>query len=436
MAMLHDFECGPRGPGIFFDRNSFSWRFGMTDEALPNSPVKVAQAAASFQWGEGTAQPGIGIALSGGGFRAMLFHAGALTRMNELGLLSPAKRIASVSGGSIISGYLAKRWKELGSADANGTFANFATTIVEPILAFSRQKIDVVDALTGLLPWESASGEVAKSYDSSLFNGTTLQDLPDAPFFVFCATNLQTGVLWRFTKSYAGDYVIGYLDKPTTRLADAVAASSAFPPVLSPFVLKQDPGSFKDWPDGPHVPLADLPTYRAQVILSDGGVYDNHGIEPIQKSFLTNFVSDGGAPFQRTAALHTDWISQLKRILDVTDNQVRALRRRDLIERFVDGKAIGDESKLTADGEARVGAYWGIDTDPGKVDPPGAIACNPAITHKLAQLGTRLSDLGDTTSKQVINWGYAVCDRSLRANYPGRLNAAQPALPYPTAPLN
>jgi NTE family protein len=408
----------------------------MTDEALPSSPAKVAQAAATFQWGgEGTAQPGIGIALSGGGFRAMLFHAGALTRMNELGLLSPAKRIASVSGGSITSGYLAKRWKDLGSADATGTFANFATTIVEPILGFSRQKIDVVDAVTGLLPWESASGEVAKSYDSNLFNGKTLQDLPDAPFFVFCATNLQTGVLWRFTKSYAGDYVIGYLDKPATRLADAVAASSAFPPVLSPFILKPAAGSFKDWPDGPHVPSVDLPAYRAQVILTDGGVYDNHGIEPIEKSYLTNFVSDGGAPFQRTATLHTDWISQLKRILDVTDNQVRALRRRELVERFVEGKAIGDESKLAADGEARMGAYWGIDTDPYKVEPAGAIACNPDVTHKLAQLGTRLSDLGDMASRQVINWGYAVCDRSVRVNYAGPVNNVPPRLPYPTAPL-
>ena len=70
----------------------------MTDEALPNSPVKVAQEAASFQWGESKeAQAGIGIALSGGGFRAMLFHAGALARMNELGLLSKAKRIAGAT---------------------------------------------------------------------------------------------------------------------------------------------------------------------------------------------------------------------------------------------------------------------------------------------------------------------------------------------------
>jgi len=410
----------------------------MTDEAQPNSPVRVAQEAANFQWGEGTAEPGIGLALSGGGFRAMLFHAGALARMNELGLLSKAKSISSVSGGSITSGYLAMKWGALGQADANGARANFKSTIVDPILTFSRRKIDVVDALTGLLPWTSASEQVAKSYDEYLFGGKTLQDTPDTPRFVFCATNLQTGVLWRFAKPYAGDYVVGHIDNPTTPIAQAVAASSAFPPVLSPFLLQLPPGSFKSWPEGPSLSPVELEAFRSKVILSDGGVYDNHGIEPIQKRYMTNFVSDGGAPFERTAALQTDWISQLRRILDVTDNQVRALRRRDLIDRFVEGRKVTDDSKLDPKGHARMGAYWGIDTDPAKVQPlsgPPLLPCSSAVTGKLAHLGTRLSDLGDLASKQVINWGYVVCDGSLRTNYTGPMHVTPPQLPYPEAPL-
>jgi NTE family protein len=405
----------------------------MIDEASPNSTVKVAQDAATFQWDEGKAQPGIGIALSGGGFRAMLFHAGALARMNELGLLSKAQRISSVSGGSIMSGHLALSWGKLGQADANASFANFKSVIVEPVLAFSRQKIDIVDALTGLLPWTSASDEVAKSYDKFLFGGKTLQDIPDSPRFIFCATNLQTGVLWRFAKPYAGDYVVGRLDRPAIPVSHAVAASSAFPPVLSPFLLELPKGSFADWPDGPGLPANEIDAFRSRVILCDGGVYDNHGVEPIIKRYLTNFVSDGGAPFARTAAVQTDWIGQLRRILDVTDNQVRALRRRDLIQRFIDGNKIQDETKLTAD--ARMGAYWGIDTDPRKVNPANAVPCDFNVTHKLALVSTRLSDLGEAISKQIINWGYAVCDRSLRANYAGQMAAAPPQLPYPETPL-
>jgi NTE family protein len=405
----------------------------MLDEVHPNSTVKVAQDAANFQWDEGKPEPGIGIALSGGGFRAMLFHAGALARMNELGLLSRAQRISSVSGGSIMSGHLALAWSKLGNADANGKFANFKTTVVEPILAFSRQKIDVVDALTGLLPWTSASEQVSQSYEKYLFGTKTLQDTPDSPRFIFCATNLQTGVLWRFSKLYAGDYVVGRLDKPAIRVSHAVAASSAFPPVLSPFALQLPPGSFTNWPTGPSLDAGHIDGFRSRVILSDGGVYDNHGVEPIVKRYLTNFVSDGGAPFERTPDLHTDWISQLRRILDVTDNQVRALRRRDLIARFIEGNAVRDEAKLT--GDARMGAYWGIDTDPRKVNPPDALPCDFNLTHKLARVGTRLSDLGESLSKQIINWGYVVSDRSLRANYTGAMTVSPPQLPYPDAPL-
>jgi NTE family protein len=265
-----------------------------------------------------------------------------------------------------------------------------------------------------------------------------LQDTPDAPFFVFCATNLQTGVLWRFTKPYAGDYVIGYLDKPTIAVADAVAASSAFPPVLSPFTLQVAATSFQNWPDGPHVPSADLNTYRSPVVLCDGGVYDNHGVEPIVKSCLTNFVSDGGAPFGRMPTVQTDWISQLKRILDVTDNQVRSLRRRALIDSFIEARPATDDSTLDPKGPARLGAYWGIDTNPAKVQPqaaPPLLPCSADVTGKLAQLGTRLSDLGDLPSKQLINWGYVVCDGSLRTNYAGPMHITPPELPYPDAPL-
>jgi len=182
----------------------------MTDtDALPASSIQVAQRAAQFQWDGNAFEAGIGIAASGGGFRAMLFHTGALLRLSELGILESAKRISSASGGSIATGFLATVWNDL----AQNRFQNFKQAFVEPMLAFTRQKIDVVDALTGALPWTSASQQVADSYDKYLFTNRTLQDLPDAPQFVFCATNLQTGVLFRFTKLYAGDYVLGRLDK-------------------------------------------------------------------------------------------------------------------------------------------------------------------------------------------------------------------------------
>ena len=82
-----------------------------------------------------------------------------------------------------------------------------------------------------------------------------------------------------------------------------------------------------------------------------------------------------------------------------------------------------------------MGAYWGIDTDPGKVNPADALPCDPKVTHELAHVSTRLSDAGEKVAKQLVNWGYAICDRSVRTNYTGKLSPPKPKMPFPDAPL-
>ena len=57
--------------------------------------------------------PGIALCLSGGGYRAMIFHLGSLWRLNEAGLLKKLTRVSSVSGGSITAGMLGLQWKKL-----------------------------------------------------------------------------------------------------------------------------------------------------------------------------------------------------------------------------------------------------------------------------------------------------------------------------------
>ena len=68
-------------------------------------------------------EPGIALCLSGGGYRAMLFHLGALWRLNHLGFLPRIARISSVSGGSITAGVLGMAWSRLG-LDASGVGGN------------------------------------------------------------------------------------------------------------------------------------------------------------------------------------------------------------------------------------------------------------------------------------------------------------------------
>lgn len=54
-----------------------------------------------------TARKKIGIALSGGGYRAAAYHIGTLRALHRLGILDKVNVISSVSGGSITAAYYA-----------------------------------------------------------------------------------------------------------------------------------------------------------------------------------------------------------------------------------------------------------------------------------------------------------------------------------------
>jgi hypothetical protein len=197
-------------------------------------------------------------------------------------------------------------------------------------------------------------------------------------------------------------------------------------------------GSFTDWPTRGGVqtlPQEERAALRRKVVLTDGGVYDNHALEPVAKRYMTLLVSDGGAPFGRSAEIGFDWVRQLKRIVAVTDNQVRALRRRGLIETLSAGKAAFDAGTLKDNATRqfeRLGAYWGIDSDADKVAPPDALPCDGSLTDRLARTSTRLARLDETVSKQLVNWGYATRSRR-RSNY--RCRAALSPMPLLTKAL-
>ena len=52
-------------------------------------------------------ESGVALCLSGGGYRAMLFHLGVIWRLREAGWLERLDRVSSVSGGSITAAVLA-----------------------------------------------------------------------------------------------------------------------------------------------------------------------------------------------------------------------------------------------------------------------------------------------------------------------------------------
>ena len=361
--------------------------------------------------------PGIALCLSGGGYRAMVFHVGALVRLNQLGFLKKLARVSSVSGGSLTAGVLALAWKNLSFND-KGVAGNLEEQLTRPIRRMANITIDQGSIIKGILmPRRSISDEVTQAYRDHLFGNATLQDLPadnEGPRFVINATNVQTKVLWRFSRPYMGDYRVGLVRNPTTDLAVAVAASSAFPPFLSPAQLELDPSNFD--PDTPAVLKEDA--YRSNVVLTDGGVYDNLGLETAWKSYDTILVSDGGGAVDDETDPERDWARHSYRILNLIDNQVRSLRKRQVIDSYKQS--------------ARKGAYWGIRTSIADYGLPDAMNCPFDKTMELAAVATRLKALDATLQERIINWGYAVCDAALRKHVDGTLPAPI-AFPYPAA---
>jgi NTE family protein len=362
---------------------------------------------------EARALKGIALCLSGGGYRAMVFHLGALWRLNELGYLPKLTRISSVSGGSITSGVLAVAWPHL-TFDASGVSSNFNSLVVAQVRKMADQTIDVGSVIRGILTVGSIGDKIAKAYSRYLFGEKTLQDLPDEPRFVINATNVQSGVLWRFSKPFTWDYRVGEIKNPTIKIAVAVAASSAFPPVLSPVVLNlknsdYTPNSGKDLQYEP---------FTTKVVLTDGGVYDNLGLETAWKSAETILVSDGGGNLPPQGKPWKDWFMHMLRVLFIIDNQVRSLRKRQTIESYQLG--------------VRKGTYWGIRTNINDYELSDALDCPFDKTTALANISTRLKRLESLEQERLINWGYAVCDAAMRKHVDPNLPKPS-GFPYPAA---
>ena len=372
-------------------------------------PVDALRAAATptLETREVGLEDGIGLSLSGGGYRAMLFHLGSLWRLNQCGYLPQLKRISSVSGGSITSGALAVAWPQL-QFDQRGVAANF-NLVVDSIRKVASTTIDVGSILGGIFLPGSVSDRVAGKLDDMVFKGATLQNLPEPPNFIFNATNVQSGALWRFTKGFMRDWRVGEVKSPTIKLAVAVTASAAFPPVLSPLRLKLDPNSFTP-NSGDDLQKA---PYTSEVFLTDGGVYDNLGLETVWKNFRTVFTSDGGGKMAPDPTPDANWAGHSKRVLELLDHQVRNLRKRQVV------------GSLAA--KERSGAYWGIRTNILDYKLADPLPCPHDRTMALAEVATRLAALDAEVQERLINWGYAVTDAGIRRH-------VNPAVPPPAFP--
>ena len=180
-----------------------------------------------------TRNGGLCLALSGGGFRATLFHLGALRRLNELGLLGSFRGVSSVSGGSMMALCLADAMMKSPPVPGKPiqNFEDLAAK-VHDLTSFNLRRTIF---LRKILPWNwlTSLPELVASELADRITNKSLADLPENPEFIFCATDLAFGVNWVYEKRRAGNYEAGYkfTGLETISLAHATAASACFPPV-------------------------------------------------------------------------------------------------------------------------------------------------------------------------------------------------------------
>lgn len=286
----------------------------------------------------------IGLALSGGGFRASVFHIGVLKYLAEKEKLEEVSYISTVSGGSLLIGliYSLNNYKWPSSKE-----------FLEIVLPELEKKLTETslfkDALKNLFKSSNLkyilnrANLLSYTLEKNWGINEYINNINSFPKLVFNATTSETGKSWRFSNDKMGDYISGYVENPNMKISDIMAISAAFPAGIGPFKLKSSDYKwfkYKNWNDMKKNNCT--PIYE-NIHLYDGGVYDNLGVEPMisntsDDSFLRKdidylIVSDASKPLSKCKHSKSK-IKRTIRLLDITTDQTRSLRARMLFKEF------------------------------------------------------------------------------------------------------
>jgi NTE family protein len=372
-----------------------------------------------------TYKPGAALCLSGGGYRAMLFHAGGLLRLNELGWLPRLRHVAGVSGGAILAGWLGLKWRELdfGGDGADGSQAvatNLRELVLDPLYELAGRPLDIAAGLAGMV---TPASVLARGLDSQLYRGAMLSQLPDgtggAPFIAAYATNLLTGAYTELSAKGVQEEELGRHPTPELHLSSAVAASCSIPPTFRPFRLRLDPAGWRGDcdPRFEHIRRTHTP-----LRLCDGGNHDNLGLKAVWDRYATLFVSDGSSPMPPWRWISGNWLATTLRSNRILIDQIRDMKKHILIR------------EKYAPGSPQNGAYWGIASSPDGYGLPDAMVHDSALTTRLANMRTRLGRHTVAERALLVNFGYAMADTAMRRHMqePGMQRGV---LPFPDHPL-
>jgi NTE family protein len=383
--------------------------------AINSVPGKAAYLAPPIE-----ERSGVALCLSGGGYRAALFHLGALRRLDELGVLPKVTTISSVSGGSIVNAYLATRLDPWPTAASDPRFPRFAKDLRD----LTRKNIRLIPSFR----W------IERAYRNEIAD-IPLPELPDGgPNFVFCATDMANGVNWTFGRDLhdqaepgrweAGSYRAGFAPAGEIPLSRAVAASSAFPPVIGPVSVPIAPDGYVPIQRPGQPPETGI---TENLRLTDGGVYDNLGLEPVWKTHQTVLVSDGGATVDPSP--YSPWKpwKRIGRYLSLATAQGGATRKRWLIASY---EANRDDTHHYK------GAYFGIGSEVSgyRVRPPETYP-DELVDEQISEVRTDLDAFSDAEAAIIQNQGYIIADAAIRTWARELADPAPPAAKPPFADL-
>lgn len=430
-----------------------------------------ATAALSFLRGK------VGLALSGGGFRASLYHIGVLASLAERDMLRHVEVISCVSGGSIVGMYYYLKLRNLMEETADAAIAT--EHYMKLVQEMEKEFLDGVQKNLRMQAFfslganlsvvrsrhSSTTNRLGRLYESHIYSkiysktaGPKPQymdeirirpaDQPDfyprydnwrrkakVPILVLNSTTLNTCHNWQFTASFMGEPPEGseeaqidgndrlrrmYYDEAPgpyrrIRIGDAVAASACVPGLFDPLVL-----------DG---------LYQEDYVvrLVDGGVFDNQGIASLQEQdCVVMLVSDASGQTGVEKDPSGDHLGVSLRANDVLMARIRECEHQ-LLCSLQEAKLLrGLMFVHLKKGLTGKPVDW-IDTkDPSPEPPPTALTSyliRQDVQHALASVRTDLDSFSNCEADALMLSGYRATSEELPKCMSGFPLAAPPANP-------
>lgn len=224
-------------------------------------------------------RPRVGLAFSGGGFRATAFGLGALRALHDRGVLPDVRVVSGISGGSLLTAMWAYGPEAFGEFDDTVTELlahGLQMELVRRTFTSRRMMANTVSAMSAALPGgkrrprrSSRTEALVDALGSRPFGAKQLAEVTHRELTtVISATDLSTGNAVRFGSEVSSCSPHGVISGPVP-VADAVAASAAFP-VLLPQMNRTYTFT-----------RADGTEHTETMLMTDGGVYDNLGLSPL-----------------------------------------------------------------------------------------------------------------------------------------------------------